>query len=90
LDFNCIIHKWCYEGRGDGQEKKRIREAFEISNLLIPWTHYKTNHNYCNFYSYGNMVWLCYIITLFNVHIHIVKIQNDVDVLMYYLIDLKM
>ncbi len=36
------------------------------------------------------MVWLCYIIMLFNIHNHIVKIQTDVDVLMYYLIDPKM
>jgi hypothetical protein len=36
------------------------------------------------------MGWLCYIITLFNVHNHIVKIQNDVDAFMYCLIDLNM
>ncbi len=36
------------------------------------------------------MVWLCYIIMLFNLQNHIVKIQNDVDVLMFYLIDKKM
>jgi hypothetical protein len=29
------------------------------------------------------MGWLCYVIMLFNVHIHIVKIQNDVDTFMY-------
>jgi hypothetical protein len=36
------------------------------------------------------MVWLCYIIRLFNVHNDIMKIQNDVDVFMYYLIDPNM
>ncbi len=36
------------------------------------------------------MVWLCYIITLFNVHNHITKIKNDVDAFMYCLIDPNM
>jgi hypothetical protein len=36
------------------------------------------------------MVWPCYITTFFIVHKHIMKIQNDVDVFMYCLIDPKM
>jgi hypothetical protein len=36
------------------------------------------------------MGWLCYVIKLFDVHNHIVKIKNDVDVFMYYLLDPNM
>jgi hypothetical protein len=36
------------------------------------------------------MGWLCYVVTLFNVHNCIAQIQNDVDAFMYYFLDPNM